>query len=144
MLRRGVRVAVGGLALALSSCEWFTDPLCDICTSSVQIQGVVTANGVPVSGASIRAAAGLHGSCEAIYMSDLPEDVTSADGSYDFRFYSPAAPGEHCVVLHVNTPPAAGLAARIDTLLAVRFRADFGGTGQRDTVTYNFALVPVP
>jgi hypothetical protein len=135
-------VVLAGLALA--SCDLFTDPLCDICTSSVWIEGTVTAAGAPVAGASIRAGAGRHESCTAVFMSDLPEAVSAADGTYGFRLIVPSAPGERCVLLHVNTPPAAGLAPRIDTLPAVRFRADFGSAVRRDTITRDFALVASP
>ena len=141
---RTIRIIVFAVTLGTGGCTLFTEPGCDICTTSAVVRGEITGPTGAVSGAVLSAEIGLDG-CDGPWISNFGMPTLSAvDGSFALRVTTLFAPGARCVLLHAAPPAASGLLARTDTLHAVSFQADFPSRVRRDSLAWNVNLIESP
>lgn len=132
------------LPLFAAGCFLLTEPGCDICTTSAVVQGTVSANGAAVAGAQVIAAVSISGCSETFIENFGPAASSGADGSYAVTVRAMLSPGERCVTLQIVPPTGSGLAARTDTVPALRLRDDSARPVRRDTLVRSLELVPLP
>ena len=139
-----IRITVFAVALGTGGCTLFTEPGCDICTTSAVVRGEITGPTGAVSGALLSAEIGFNG-CDGPWISNFDATTRSAvDGSFALRVTTLFEPGARCVLLHAAPPAASGLLAHTDTLHAVSFQADFPSRVRRDSVAWNVNLIVSP
>ena len=130
--------------LVTTSCEWATEPKCDICISSAIVVGTVRNSGQPVAGATVTAEIAGRSCLGASGASLYGAAETSASGDYVARVGNMISPGDWCIIVRVTPANGSGLAASTDTVPALRLRSEWTGPAARDSVRVDFVLVPAP